>query len=879
MAEKEEMVEVEEKPEEIKEDIKEDVKEEKEVEEKEEKVEEAAKAEEGKDAEEEKAKEPEPEEPKELEEDAKPLTGPKVKGCALNYEDSTLNVMPSGRLLRTLSEGGLQFLLASVRSNTGMKSGRYMFEARIVEQLPVSEAHGARTPQPKHLLRIGLTLESSSLFLADGTDNICFDTEGFFTHGKNRTRAGQKLLRDQTVALVVNLEEGSPNQNTVSLFVNGSRASKPQKIPENLRGKVLYPTITYRNISLEVNLGPIPRKALPFTCHMLAAAAVSDVAQTPKSPGKKECIFPIGLPEQGYFDWVDQFVEKNPGHVELSDRKLIEWAFKSGLGKPKKGGSNDKPDMTFNNPLLDDGSLKRVLSAVSPALQRSFVIAELKSNLVPSERSSMLQKFMAQDFQRKAIVVMGEPPKEYKDKIQGMILAEKVAKVEFERIRKEKEDERKRLLELRAKKAQEAKNAKKGGKDGKEGGEETKEEESKTEDVKMEEPVKVELSDEEKALMYRKLELSDLTDRELAKSYASFSLPSKEEGFDDITYAWQAEGACSSLLKSWILQKKLTQRAEDLQPGAAFKDSWPKWQKTIQEWRKAQAEYRDPSKRKAAAAKKAEAEKKKLEEEKKKLLEAGDEDAAKALEENAKAAAAPMEIDFEDLDVMGVTDILDLGNGMPLFDKFQYEDWTLLSTRYELHLLIHSFKKDLDDPDRPSFGEKHLAYYYSKYFKKAWNFQQFGLEKFEDLLDVIRDTVSMDQEFLKAEKPEDTPLEDFVKMTEEHRRERERRVDAGDETAKLKFTRPQARQQEAKGSSKGGSKGASAPATGRSGYGNYGGGSGGGSYGGGNNYGGGGYSQKRPYTASSYPPAKQPRTSYGSYGNGGTRGGSYYSRK
>ena len=32
---------------------------------------------------------------------------------------------------------------------------------------------------------------------------------------------------------------------------------------------------------------------------------------------------------------------------------------------------------------------------------------------------------------------------------------------------------------------------------------------------------------------------------------------------------------------------------------------------------------------------------------------------------------------------------------------------------------------------------------------------------------------------------------------------------------------------------------AAAPATGRSGYGNYGGGSGGGSYGGGNNYGGG----------------------------------------
>ena len=41
----------------------------------------------------------------------------------------------------------------------------------------------------------------------------------------------------------------------------------------------------------------------------------------------------------------------------------------------------------------------------------------------------------------------------------------------------------------------------------------------------------------------------------------------------------------------------------------------------------------------------------------------------------------------------------------------------------------------------------------------------------------------------EVEKPLDTPLEDFVKFTEEHRRERERRVDAGDETAKLKFTR------------------------------------------------------------------------------------------
>ena len=45
---------------------------------------------------------------------------------------------------------------------------------------------------------------------------------------------------------------------------------------------------------------------------------------------------------------------------------------------------------------------------------------------------------------------------------------------------------------------------------------------SNLQDVKMEEPVKVELSDEEKALMYRKLELSDLTDRNSARMFFHF---------------------------------------------------------------------------------------------------------------------------------------------------------------------------------------------------------------------------------------------------------------------------------------------------------------------------------------------------------------------
>ena len=44
-----------------------------------------------------------------------------------------------------------------------------------------------------------------------------------------------------------------------------------------------------------------------------------------------------------------------------------------------------------------------------------------------------------------------------------------------------------------------------------------------------------------------------------------------------------------------------------------------------------------------------------------------------------------------------------------------YKDWTLLSVGFELHLLAHALKKDVNDPERPGFVDNHLAFYYNKY--------------------------------------------------------------------------------------------------------------------------------------------------------------------
>merc|ERR1712129_480071 len=259
-------------------------------------------------------------------------------------------------------------------------------------------------------------------------------------------------------------------------------------------------------------------------------------------------------------------------------------------------------------------------------------------------------------------------------------------------------------------------------------------------------------------------------------------------GFDEVRYVWEKQPKCAELLGAWVHERKMTQRVEDLTPGEWFKELWSKWIKTLQDWKKTHIAWKDPSKKKALLAKKKEEAKKAKAEAKAAAGEEAKEGEEAAAEEEE---AEPMEIDADDIDVFAVEDITDIGNGEPLFANFAYEDWTLLSYRLELHLMLHAWKKDVNDPDRPSFKENHMPFYYSKYFKKQFVLANLNVEKLEDFIDYIKDSVSVNDstKYFETQLDEDLPFDNFVKMAEEHRRDRQRRVDAGDETATLKFTR------------------------------------------------------------------------------------------
>jgi len=611
-------------------------------------------------------------------------------------------------------------------------------------------------------------------------------------------------------------------------------------------------------MTLDVHFGGTePIAPLPFTCRMLQDISVKDATLTSYpalKDGKGELLVPVGLPDEGLFDWLDMFLEKNPGYTELSDRMILAWAEQSGIWRQrgyKTWASNDKPEMAFGIKELDDGSVRRMLLSVAPLQARNFVLPEVRGGLIKEERALLLSQFPNATFKRVGTVIVGEPTAEFKKRTAELFLKQKQEQADAEFRQKKAEEKRKKLQEKRQKQIEKAKKKaekekkkmlaaakrakveaekKKEKKDEKEEEKkegEKEEENAKEEEEKKEEPPKVELTAEEKALKFRPLPATDLTPQKLSESLGLFSLPEKEDGFDEIKYEWSKAQKAQEYVKAWVLSKKRALRVEGIVPSDWAKQHLAKWQKTLQRWRARQVAWKaacaqraakKEAEKKVAAAKvaaaKAAAAKKEAEkkENAEKNEEAKEKDAATKKPEDEKKEAkegepVPMEEDgkgeekekeaekaeekemdpaeFEQLDIFSVGDVMDVGGGMPLFKDFQEEDWALANLRFELHLLAHAFGHDVEDKERVGITMEHLGYYYSRYYKKAFVPKHYGVEGLPELLELVNDTVYTTREevlssLLHAEM--ESP-QIFVLLAEEARRYRSARIALGEEVA------------------------------------------------------------------------------------------------
>lgn len=139
------------------------------------------------------------------------------------------------------------------------------------------------------------------------------------------------------------------------------------------------------------------------------------------------------------------------------------------------------------------------------------------------------------------------------------------------------------------------------------------------------------------------------------------------------------------------------------------------------------------------------------------------------------------------------------GEGTPVYGDFTYEDWMLLAWRLELHLLVHAFIQDCGDLDCPGMPAKHIAHYFQLYYSTSYNPQaRLGKDSLAAVVKLLKAPLELYEHrgkvtLLKSTLDKDTPLEDFVLGIEKYRRDRGRRIQAGDESARLSFPRPAAK--------------------------------------------------------------------------------------
>jgi len=648
----------------------------------------------------------------------------------------TSNVLLSkdGKTLMMLHEAGLQYLYGGARANTGIARGRYMVEVRAVEQLAINEAHATRSVWVgPHMLRLGLSVAGTSLLMGDTEDSVCFDTDGTLMHNRASAWVTPRQPVMGTFALVFDADN-----HKVSFFRDGAPVGPQQELPEALKGKTLFPTVTFKNLKVQVNFGPSPLRALASKCRMLQDAAADDVAvaseESLQKSGKWEVLFPVFLPDEGGFDWSDWFLETNPSFVELSDRKLLDWITRSGLRRTSQTKSVDKPDFGFGVPSFDNGTVKQLLAGGVSEQKRNVLMMEVRGNLVKEDRKSMLNKFRQSHHRKIAEVMIGNPDDAFRERTQSRLLTEKQA-----------EAQKKRKLD------------------------------------QVDDGPPVTLTDEERQVKFRKLPVPDLTTGQLNACFTKFCLPSEEEGFDEIRYSWLPKSDSGRYVEDWVRSRKLTTRIEDLQPSDWFRERWQEWQKHIQAWHNKHMEFKSDDKRATVAMRAAAAKAKKVPNG---GVEPADKDPMVLLEE---------EIEAEEMDIFGVENVEDMGNGEPLYMNFTHEEWALLCLRFELHLLVHSFLIDSSDPDRSGIPVDHLNFYYHKYYKKSLLPKSFGVETLDDMLMLVRDTVivSPKTKVLESQLSSDQDLNElFLKLTEEDRRDRQLRLENGDRTAELKIPRP-----------------------------------------------------------------------------------------
>lgn len=301
-----------------------------------------------------------------------------AKTVTLNAFDASLNALvdTEGCILSSVYADGLGSLLAQARATQGVKKGRYYYEVLVLE------AQHA-------VFRVGFSTIGAKFVGAE--NSACFtNLYRYRANGEvgSQVKGVPAFQKNDVIGVLLNMEPKATNKNTISLFVNGKRASEPQPLPESMLKETLYPHVAVKGCSIGVHFD-VQQKPLPFSVTMIGAAAPTDIEKSKIGfVAEPKAVFPVGLETETF---VQDFLAKNVGYMELTQQYFNQWC--------KESSVNKKAENFFGIQCFDNTQL---LSQWLRIRQRNVIVA-LGCPLFPKERAAKVQLLPSHD--RECIVL------------------------------------------------------------------------------------------------------------------------------------------------------------------------------------------------------------------------------------------------------------------------------------------------------------------------------------------------------------------------------------------------------------------------------------------------------------------------------------------
>jgi len=242
--------------------------------------------------------------------------------------DSNLDAIihDDGLTVNTRSDGAFAYLWSGIRGERGVKSGKWYFEARVLENTPVDMPD--TTKRNQNVMRVGWSEATTALTLGEVPGSFGYGGTGKGVVNRTYPNYGKPYSEGDTIGCYIDLDS---RPMTVSCSRNGEFFGVMAKIPRNMEGMGFFPHVFIKNVKITAWFGDGPKPKWgckkDFGYTPIAQSERPDIVLPPhKAPtSKSECelVMMIGLPATGKTSWAHKYVAKSGKRFDVLSTDLI----------------------------------------------------------------------------------------------------------------------------------------------------------------------------------------------------------------------------------------------------------------------------------------------------------------------------------------------------------------------------------------------------------------------------------------------------------------------------------------------------------------------------------------------------------------------------